>query len=300
MDKKDIKGGMGLQPQVDPKSGFCNGVIRAIKVAESYLESNNNLNSLGSIVHNTVEVSRLKELGVRVIDHKELNNLSNSTVLIRAHGEPPSTYKRAKENNIKIIDCTCPVVLKLQERIKREYKELKVSGGTLVIYGKKNHAEVNGLLGQVDGDALVVESTDDLGTLDLTKPIVVFSQTTKDPSAYSAIVEEIKKRVEAAGAEPSMVTVNNTICKQVSSRYPHLREFSASKDVVLFVSGKESSNGKILYETCKSSNPRSYKIEEISEIDPGWFAPGESVGVCGATSTPTWQLNQVAEYVKKM
>lgn len=289
---------MGLHPHVDEKSGFCYGVIRAIKQAETFLKTSPNLNSLGSIVHNTAEVSRLRNLGINVIDHDKLKQIKDSTILIRAHGEPPSTYLTAKENRIKIIDCTCPVVLKLQERIKKGYEEVKKKEGSLVIFGKKCHAEVNGLLGHVNGDALVVETKEDLAGLDYQKPIVIFSQTTKDTVGYANIIAEIKQRVAGAGGSPDNVVSHNTICRQVSSRHPNLKQFAAKNDVLLFVSGKESSNGKVLYGTCKSSNPRSYKIESISDIDPSWFNPGETVGICGATSTPIWQLEEVAMFIK--
>jgi 4-hydroxy-3-methylbut-2-enyl diphosphate reductase len=298
MDRKDIGGKMGLSPHIDEKSGFCYGVIRAVKQAESFLKTNSHLNSLGSIVHNTTEVSRLRDMGISVIDHDKLKQIKDSTVLIRAHGEPPSTYLTANENGIKIIDCTCPVVLKLQERIKKGYEEVKEEGGSLVIFGKKCHAEVNGLLGQVNGDALVVESKEDLAGLDFQKPIVVFSQTTKDTVGYANIIAEIKQRVADAGGSTDNVVSHNTICRQVSSRHPNLKQFAAKNDVVLFVSGKESSNGKVLFGTCKNSNPRSYKIESTSDIDPSWFNPGETVGICGATSTPTWQLEGVATFIK--
>ena len=289
---------MGLHPHVDEKSGFCYGVIRAIKQAETFLKTSPNLNSLGSIVHNTAEVSRLRNLGINVIDHDKLKQIKDSTILIRAHGEPPSTYLTAKENRIKIIDCTCPVVLKLQERIKKGYEEVKKKEGSLVIFGKKCHAEVNGLLGHFNGDALVVETKEDLAGLDFQKPIVIFSQTTKDTVGYANIIAEIKQRVAGAGGSPDNVVSHNTICRQVSSRHPNLKQFAAKNDVLLFVSGKESSNGKVLYGTCKSSNPRSYKIESISDIDPSWFNPGETVGICGATSTPIWQLEEVAMFIK--
>jgi 4-hydroxy-3-methylbut-2-enyl diphosphate reductase len=300
MDRKDIKGKMGLVPVVDQKSGFCYGVIRAIKQAETYLKDNNQLKSLGSIVHNKLEVERLHSIGIEVIGHKELEQSKNTTLLIRAHGEPPSTYETAKKNNLKVIDCTCPVVLKLQERLKKGYEEIKPENGTIVIFGKKNHAEVNGLLGQVNGDAIVVENKQDLEVIDYTHPITIFSQTTKDPSAFSEIVTEIKKKAKEAGLPSDKLTTHNTICKQVSSRHPNLRGFSASNDVILFVSGQESSNGKVLFETCKSTNPRSYKIERESDILSEWFNPGEKVGICGATSTPTWQLEKIAQYIKNL
>lgn len=295
MDRKNYIGKMGLEVQIDTLSGFCYGVIRAINQAESYLKNNNSLSSLGSIVHNSDEVSRLKAVGMGVIDYQNLKNLKNSTILIRAHGEPPSTYKTARENNVQIIDCTCPVVLKLQESIRTGYDVVKADGGTLLIFGKKNHAEVNGLLGQVNGDAVVIENSEDLEPIDFSKPVMIFSQTTKDVAEYENIIDQIKKLTLEQGGALDKIKSYNTICRQVSSRHPNLKQFAANHSVIIFVSGKESSNGKVLFETCKSVNARSYKIENCSDIKSSWFNKGESVGVCGATSTPSWQLEEVAK-----
>lgn len=297
MDKKDNSGALGLHPEIDKSSGFCYGVIKAISKAEEYLQESDSLYSLGPIVHNLVEVTRLQKLGVDVIDYKGMERIQNSTVLIRAHGEPPSTYQMAKENNITLIDCTCPVVLKLQEKIKKGYRDIKERGGSLVIFGKKLHAEVEGLLGQIDNDAMIVESESDLDFLDYTKPIALYSQTTKDPIEYQKIGEEIANRLERSGVGRGLLTINNTICRQVASRHPKIRKFAATKDVVICVCGKESSNGKIFHEICLESNSRSYKIEQVAEIDRGWFNPGEKVGICGATSTPSWLLEKVAEHI---
>lgn len=300
MDRKNHSGKMELKVQIDSKSGFCYGVIQAIKQAESYLKENNTLSSLGSIVHNTQEVKRLESLGMEIIDYQELQALKNSAILIRAHGEPPSTYKTASKNSVKIIDCTCPVVLKLQQRIKKGYKEIQKDGGTLLIFGKKNHAEVNGLLGQVNNDAVVVEKNEDLDAVDFSKPTLMFSQTTKDLKEYEDIIVEIQKRTLKQGGLLENAKSYNTICQQVSSRRPNLKEFAAKHLVIIFVSGKESSNGKALFEICKSVNTRSYKIEECTNVDITWFNRGESVGVCGATSTPNWQLKKVAKYLENL
>ena len=294
MDRKNHTGKMGLKAQIDPKSGFCYGVIRAINQAEVYLKENDTLSSLGSIVHNKEEVNRLKSLGMKIITHNELTDTQNSAVLIRAHGEPPSTYKTASEKGIKIIDCTCPVVLKLQKKIKKGYDNIKKEGGTLLIFGKKNHAEVNGLLGQVNNDAVVIETIADLDMVDFSKPSMIFSQTTKDVEEYEMVISQIKKLTSEQGGLQENIKSYSTICRQVSSRHPNLKQFAATHSVIIFVSGKESSNGKVLFETCKSVNARSYKIERCNDIDISWFNKGETVGICGATSTPTWQLEEAA------
>lgn len=300
MDRENYNGKMGLKAHIDPKSGFCHGVIRAIKQAEDYLETNKTLSSLGSIVHNREEVNRLESIGMAVIDHTSLKTLKNSTILIRAHGEPPSTYKSAALNGVKIIDCTCPVVLKLQERIKKGYDTIKKEGGTLLIFGKKNHAEVNGLLGQVDGNAIVIENITDLDQVDFSKPSMIFSQTTKDVDEYEKIIAQIEKLTAEQGGLQEKIRSYRTICHQVSSRHPNLKEFAAKHQVIIFVSGKESSNGKVLFETCKSINSRSYKIEKSADIDISWFNKGDSVGICGATSTPIWQLQEAAKCLERL
>ncbi|MFA5713039.1 MAG: 4-hydroxy-3-methylbut-2-enyl diphosphate reductase [Bacteroidales bacterium] len=300
MDKKNIEGGLGLHPEIDKSSGFCYGVIKAIDRAEEYIKGAERLYSLGPIVHNFKEVKRLKGLGIEVIDHNNLKEMNDSVVLIRAHGEPPSTYKMAKENRITLIDCTCPVVLKLQERVIKGYHKIKEQGGTLVIFGKKLHAEVEGLLGQIDNDAVIVESRADLDLLDYSRPIALYSQTTKDPAEYNKIIEEIGNRLEAIGSDRESLTAHNTICREVASRHPKIRAFAATKDVVVCVSGKESSNGKIFHEICLESNPRSYKIEGADEIERSWFRQGDKVGICGATSTPSWLLEEVSRHIEAL
>lgn len=299
MDREDNISKMGLTVEVDSKSGFCYGVIKAIKQAENYLNTNEKIYSLGAIVHNNSELSRLKKLGMEVVDHNMIHSITSSVLFIRAHGEPPSTYKLAAEKGLTLMDCTCPVVLKLQERIRVGYKEIKEVGGTILIFGKRGHAEVNGLIGQVDGDAIVVENENDLSMVDFKKPIMIFSQTTKDPGEYSEIIFSIKRRIVEQGGSLERFTSHNTICRQVSSRHPHLKLFSTKHSVIIFVSGRESSNGKVLYDTCLSVNPRSYKIESISEIEKSWFNLGDSVGICGATSTPMWQLEEVAKKIRE-
>lgn len=285
---------MNLEIEIDSGSGFCNGVIGAVVKAEKKLKESAKLHSLGAIVHNNSELERLNKIGLEVIDIEQMKNLRDTTVLIRAHGEPPATYALAKENNINLIDCTCPVVVKLQERIRNTYNS---NPGQIVIFGKLGHAEVNGLVGQVNGDAIVVDSINSLDKIDFTRPINIFSQTTKDPKEYEQICDAIKQRVKECGADVSEVNVFNTICRQVAQRHQNLVDFARKHSVIVFISGKESSNGKVLYDLCKSVNERSYHIQTKDQIDAAWFKDNDTVGICGATSTPKWQLEGVAEYL---
>ncbi len=288
---------MRLTIEIDEESGFCYGVIRAVQKAEMKLKESSTLYSLGSIVHNNSELDRLNKIGLEVIDLEQMKNLSDTTVLIRAHGEPPRTYEIARENNISLIDCTCPVVLKLQARIRETYAS---HNGQIVIFGKIGHAEVNGLVGQANGDAIVVDGVQSLEKIDFTKPICIFSQTTKDPKEYEEICEAIKERIVACGGPVGEFQIHNTICRQVAQRHTNLVAFAESHSVIVFISGKESSNGKVLYDLCKSVNPRSYHIQTRNQIDPQWFQDGDSVGICGATSTPKWQLEGVAKYLEQI
>lgn len=288
---------MQLFIEIDEESGFCYGVIRAVEKAESKLRESDTLYSLGAIVHNNSELERLNKIGLKVIDNEQMSSLSDTTVLIRAHGEPPATYKLAEERGITLIDCTCPVVLKLQKRIKETYSKHL---GQIVIFGKRGHAEVNGLVGQANGDAVVVDGESGLDKIDFTKPIQIFSQTTKDPKEYEEICEVIKGKIIASGGSLENFTVNNTICRQVAQRHSNLVAFAQGHSVIVFVSGKESSNGKVLYNLCKSVNERSYHIQTESQIDPAWFKEGDSVGICGATSTPKWQLEAVANHISRL
>ena len=295
---------LNLKIEIDSGSGFCHGVIRAIECAESNLGKIGHLYSLGAIVHNNAELERLNKQGLTVIDYKKMSELHGLTVLIRAHGEPPVTYETARRNNIRLIDCTCPVVLKLQERIRESYH----SGAQIVIFGKEGHAEVNGLVGQTEGNAIVVDLKDGavkgMERVDLSpngKPVVVFSQTTKDPKEYAVVCRVIGEELAKNGSRiADKLVVNNTICRQVAHRQDNLREFARNHSVIVFVSGADSSNGRVLFELCKSVNPRSYHIENSSEIKPEWFAAGDSVGLCGATSTPKWQLDEVAECLNRL
>ena len=254
---------------------------------------------LGDIVHNDMEVKRLSEKGLVVIDREQLQELSNCKVLIRAHGEPPETYKLAIENNIELIDASCPVVLKLQNRVKNAFDKMERENGQIVIYGKKGHAEVIGLTGQTLEKAIVVTDDSDLDHLDYNRPITLFSQTTKSTKGFYALSEKIEGRIKDAKGELTEIDFNSndSICRQVSNREPQLQRFAQENDVILFVSGKKSSNGKALYQVCLSENPRSYFIENEEEIEADWFQNAERVGICGATSTPMWLMEQVKTFV---
>ena len=282
--------------EIDEKSGFCFGVVNAIRKAEESVAGGDPVYCLGDIVHNRVEVSRLGALGLQTIGHADLPSLRGGTVLIRAHGEPPSTYSLAKEHQIHLIDATCPVVARLQERVKQAFEAMQAVNGQVVILGKRGHAEVVGLAGQADGQVIIVESVSDLDAVDFSRPIYLLSQTTQSLSLFEEIKDEILRRA----TDPARVTILDTICRQVSNRDPHLREFARGYDVIVFVTGKKSSNGKALFRACIESNPRSHAIEDESELQPRWFEGAASVGVCGATSTPKWLMERVAEKVRTM
>ena len=278
---------MRVNIEIDKDSGFCNGVVRAVRTAEQNLASHKELYTLGAIVHNNSELDRLVKKGLKVIDKEQMARLSDTTVLIRAHGEPPSTYELARERNINLIDCTCPVVLQLQKKIAD-------TSGQIVIFGKIGHAEVNGLVGRAEGRAVVVENIDQIEKVDFTRPVNIFSQTTKDPDEFELVCSKIRERM----TDPSSLVVHNTICRQVAQRHSRLSAFAKNHNVIIFVSGKESSNGKVLYELCRQNNERSYSIQSLSQIERSWFKNGDSVGVCGATSTPKWQLTSCARFLK--
>lgn len=279
--------------EIDSNSGFCFGVVNAIKKAEEVLEKDGTLYCLGDIVHNNEELDRLSKKGLVAITHDELKKLSDVKVLLRAHGEPPATYEIAKRNNIEIIDATCPVVLMLQKRIKDSFVKNGVDT-QVVIYGKNGHAEVNGLVGQTDGNAIVIENLEDLGKIDYNRPIALYSQTTKSPEGFHQIVDHINHRFRLdKGFE-----YYDTICRQVAGRVADLKEFAESYDIVLFVSGAKSSNGKVLYEECHKVNNNTYLISDIGDIDLSWFDKVEKVGICGATSTPRWLMEKVASFVR--
>ena len=288
-----------MQVTIDKNSGYCFGVEFAIKMAEDEMENKEPLYCLGDIVHNDMEVKRLSAKGLVVIDREQLQELSNCKVLIRAHGEPPETYRLAIENNIELIDASCPVVLKLQHRVKNAFDKMERENGQIVIYGKKGHAEVIGLTGQTLEKAIVVMEDSDLEKIDYNRPITLFSQTTKSTKGFYALSEKIGEKIKATKGELTEVDFNSndSICRQVSNREPQLQRFAQENDVILFVSGKKSSNGKALYQVCLSENPRSYFIESEEEIDQDWFLQAERVGICGATSTPMWLMEQVKSYV---
>ena len=278
---------------IDDNSGFCFGVVRAISEAEASLAKYGEVYSLGDIVHNRVEVQRLESLGLHAITHEDMPSLAGSTMLIRAHGEPPRTYRKAEELGIRIIDATCPVVARLQRLLREAYVAMSGVGGSVVLLGKRGHAEVIGLTGQVEDDVRVVECAADLEGLDYTRPIYFLSQTTQSIELFNALADIIRSRM-SEGVE---LTVNDTICRRVAGREALLTEFSKSVDVVLFVCGKKSSNGRVLSDVCRRANARCYNIEEASEIEASWFDGADSVGICGATSTPRWLMERVAEAI---
>lgn len=273
---------------IDSNSGFCFGVVYAIQMAEDILAEQGYLYCLGDIVHNDEEVARLQQRGLRIINHQEFNVLQNETVLIRAHGEPPDTYQTALQNNLTLIDASCPVVLKLQNRIKTSFDKSE----QIFIYGKHGHAEVLGLLGQTGNQAVVFENMDELLQHDLPPKMTLYSQTTKSTNSFYSI----KSSLEEKGYE---VSANDTICRQVSNRDKDLRKFAAKFDKVIFVSGTKSSNGKVLYEVCKATNPATFFVSKVEELRPEWFSSGDSVGICGATSTPLWLMEEVRDALLK-
>ena len=277
-----------MKIEIDQGSGFCFGVTRAIGKAEEELNKDGHIYCLGDIVHNGKECDRLQRLGLATINHEELKNIHKAKVLLRAHGEPPSTYLLAEKNEIEIIDATCPVVLHLQERIKKEYDNDKDHKKQIVIFGKNGHAEVLGLVGQTEGTAIVIESVEDLRKLDFNKDICLYSQTTKPLDEFRRIVEYIQQNISSNAT----FTFYDTICRQVANRMPNIREFANRHDVILFVCGKKSSNGRVLFKECKDANPKSYMIDTANEIDLRWLQDCNSVGICGATSTPKWLMEE--------
>ena len=278
---------------IDENSGFCPGVVSAIKKAEDELLQNNSLYCLGDIVHNSREVERLTEQGLETIGIDELQKLKDTRVLLRAHGEPPSTYDLAKKNNISIIDATCPVVLALQRKIKTAYEKHDKKNTQIVIYGKVGHAEVNGLVGQTNGTAIVVENLNDIDKIDFSKDICLFSQTTKSIEGFNEIIAEIKKKKN----DCIKFEYFDTICRQVANRIPKIISFVSKYELIYFVCGKKSSNGKVLYEQCKKTNPTTLLISGVEDIDLSDIKGKEKIGICGATSTPKWQMEAVRDYI---
>ena len=280
--------------EIDNGSGFCFGEVTAIQKAEEETNKSGHLYCLGDIVHNSNEVERLQKIGLETITHEQLSQLHDVKVLLRAHGEPPHTYEVARQNNISLIDATCPVVLQLQKRIRNTYQETPGDNNPqIVIYGKKGHAEVNGLVGQTQGNALVIESVDEVDKIDFSRNIYLYSQTTKSLEGFKKIVDEIQHRV-AGNVQFSSF---DTICRRVANRIPQIKQFAQNHDVILFVCGSKSSNGRILYEECRRVNPLSYLISNETEINLSWLDGKEHIGICGATSTPMWLMNQVKDYL---
>lgn len=277
--------------EIDRKSGFCFGVVTAIRKAETELEASGQLYCLGDIVHNNNEVERLEGCGLKTITHDDLGKLHDVKVLLRAHGEPPSTYKIARDNNICIIDATCPVVLQLQKRIKATYDS--PGAPQIVIYGQTGHAEVNGLVGQTDGTAIVVEGIADIDRIDFSRDIALYSQTTKSVEGLNELAREINQRLHPGAT----LTVHDTVCRQVAGRVDHLRQFAAGHSLIIFVAGAKSSNGKILFNHCRAVNSNSYLISDASELRPEWIRDTDTIGICGATSTPRRLMEQVRDKI---
>ena len=284
-----------MKVEIDRRSGFCFGVINAIKSAEELLETSNRLYCLGDIVHNGKEVERLEKMGLESISKEKYFTLKDCKVLIRAHGEPPETYEYARKNNIELIDATCPVVITLQEKVKQSYDTNIADKGQIVIYGKKGHAEIIGLDGQTDHNAIVIESIDELDKINYDRPVSLYSQTTKRIEDFYQIAGEVKIRMN----QGVKLEIKDTICRQVSNRVPNLKKFAVNYDLILFVAGKKSSNGQYLYSVCKEENENAHIISCIEEISKDWFSGVESVGICGATSTPNWLMEEVAGWVQK-
>jgi len=288
--------------EVDRRSGFCFGVENAVMIAEKAVVKGEKVFSLGPIVHNDKEVERLSTLGLVSINHDEFNKLKNCKVLIRAHGEPPETYMIAEKNNITIIEATCPIVKKLQLKIKDAWLKTKEGGGQIVIFGKPGHAEVNGLLGQINNEGILVAGKNDFHKIDVTRPVYLFSQTTMSLSDYKIFADNLRSRMKENGiSDPDkLLIVNNSICGQVSNREPHLKVFARKHDTIVFVSGQESSNGKMLYSICKNINPDTHFVSSIEEIDKSWFKGKKSVGICGATSTPKWLIESIRDFISNI
>lgn len=285
--------------ETDNLSGFCFGVRNAVEIAEKALRNGEEIYSLGLIVHNEAEISRLVALGLRMINHEMLYSLKDSKLLIRAHGEPPETYRIAERNNITIIDATCPIVKKLQARIRKTWLESRKNDGQVVIYGKPGHAEVVGLLGHINNDGILVSGPDDLSGIDFNKPVMLFSQTTMSVQEYDRIAQLIRENMTVSGItdRDKFLKVHNSICAQVSGRESQLKSFAREHDIIIFVSGKDSSNGKLLYSVCKSANPDSWFVSSPGEIEKSWFEGKRSAGICGATSTPKWLIEEIRNLV---
>ena len=290
-----------MKISIDPKAGFCSGVKRAISLAEEELQRSGHLFCLGQVVHNEQEENRLKNLGLEIIDQDDFRKLQNTTVLIRAHGEPPETYEIAAKNNIRLIDGTCPIVIKLQKKIRKSFIENYEAGCQIVIFGKKNHPEVLGLSGQTDNLAIIVEEENDLAKIDFSQPVSLFAQTTKSKEVFHEISGQIRQSIEKqASSETAEFCSTDSTCRQVTGRDQNLRNFANENDIVIFVGGKKSSNGHYLFEIVKSENSNVFYVDSPEKIVKSWFDGAEHIGVTGATSTPGWLLNEVAANIEKL
>lgn len=290
-----------MKVETDKRSGFCFGVRNAVEIAEKALLKGEKVFSLGPIVHNDKEVERLLNLGLVSIDHNQFKGYKNCKVLIRAHGEPPETYERARKNNIEIIEATCPIVKRLQSKIRDTWKASRDNNGQVVIFGKPGHAEVIGLLGQTENEGILISDPDDLNKIDFKRPVHLFSQTTMDMKEYQKIKNLISEKITKHNGDASkLLRIHNTVCGQIANREPYLKEFASRHDIIIFVSGKESSNGKILYSVCKNVNPDTYFVSSLEEIDLTWFKGKKSAGVCGATSTPEWLIEKVRDLISSI
>ncbi len=286
--------------EIDKNAGFCFGVRRAVEMAEKALAVDGMLYCLGDLVHNEKELERLSKLGLKTIDHETFKNLRNCRVLIRAHGEPPETYLTAKQNNIELIGATCPVVLKLQNKVGKAYLEMKEKEGQVLIFGKKDHAEVKGLDGQTGYRAIIIENDEDLNKIDFTRPVHLFAQTTKDKHEYARLIERIKKLTAEKGLPVNEIRCTQSVCNHVSGRVSQLQQFCSRFSVILFVSSLKSSNGRVLFEECRLINKNTYFISGCEDIKPEWFNKINSVGITGATSTPVWLMEEVAQKVREI
>jgi 4-hydroxy-3-methylbut-2-en-1-yl diphosphate reductase len=285
--------------EIDKRSGFCFGVRNAVEIAEKDLLRGEKVFSLGPIVHNDKEMERLLSLGLVTINHEQFRKLQNCNVLVRAHGEPPETYVTAEENKIRIIEATCPIVKKLQSKISETWLNLKKDNGQVVIYGKPGHAEVIGLMGQTNNEGILITGPADINKIDVSRPVALFSQTTMDINEYNYIKELVYKKMKDLGVlDPGQsLQLNNTVCGQVSNRESHLKVFARNHDIIVFVSGIESSNGRMLYAACKSVNPDTHFVSSPEEIESSWFRGKSSAGICGATSTPKWLIEKIRDLI---
>lgn len=290
-----------MQIEIDSNSGFCYGVTKTIQLAEEALNDGQPVYCLGEIVHNEEEVERLKAKGLIIINKDDLAGISGAKVLIRAHGEPSATYQKIESGSNRLHDGTCPIVLQLQKKVRQAWLDSKAVNGKVIIYGKKGHAEVVGLAGQTDNEALVISHKEELANIDFSKPIAIFSQTTQSMEGFEEIIEEIKKQMgRFFPADQLPLKVTDSICRHVSKRGVHLKEFAKKHSVLVFVSGTNSSNGKVLYEICKKANPNSFWVPGAGEVQQEWFTNAQSVGICGATSTPQWLMEKVADKIKEV